>query len=905
MILKRVESAEQKNNKSRPANSPAIGDGQAAGALAAIVESSDDAIICEDLAGNITAWNPAAEKTFGYSASEMIGKPILRIVPKELRAQEDQILDRLRKGGCIRHRKIVHVGKGGRCVDVSLSAAPIRDAAGAVTGASQIMHDITGQKRAAEPLAESENARHQNAELLRIFIEIAPACLAMFDRNMRYIAASRRWQREYCPNEPDLIGKSHYEEWPDMPQRWKDAHTRGLAGEVVTSDEDQYVGRDGVTRWSQWEVYPWRTTDNTVGGIVVVTQNITSLKQAEEHFQRLAAEADQQRRFYDTILSNTPDMVCVFGLDHRFTYANAALLDLWGKTREQAVGKTCLELDYPPWQAAMHDREIDQVIATKRLIRGEVPFSGTHGRRYYDYIFAPVLGPDGNVEAIAGTARDVTDRKLFEESLKHSEWRFRALVTTTSDVIYSMSPDWSEMRSLRGGGFLAEMDGPTRAWLDKYIPKQDQTHVMKSIREAVRRKSNFELEHRVIRADGTIGWTLSRATPLLDSKGDVIEWSGAARDVTERKRAEDALRESEAVLSTVANEAQAGLAMVDKDRSYLFVNQTYADIIGLPEVEIVGRRVPDVIGNLYDQVTPHLDRALAGKRTRYELRVPRHGKTGEERYYEVVYQPRLTNPQAAYVIAVLSDITHRKKVEQTLERLVAQRTASLTEMVGELEAFSYTIAHDMRAPLRAMQNFSAILEEEHASQLDEEGRDLVKRISNSANRLDRLIQDVLNYSKIVRADLHLEPVNMQELIEEIIRSYPHLQAAQILLSPPFPPVLGNRAALTQVLSNLLGNAVKFVAPGVRPEIHIRAEAIPDTGVRYWFEDNGIGIDPATVKRLFQMFQRGLPAGPYEGTGMGLAIVRKAVERMCGRVGVESQPGVGSRFWFELKAAPPT
>ena len=133
---------------------------------------------------------------------------------------------------------------------------------------------------------------------------------------------------------------------------------------------------------------------------------------------KLANIQQQQSRFYDTILSNTPDLIYVFDRDHRFTYANNALLTMWGRTWDEAIGKNCLELGYEPWHAAMHDREIDQVIATKRPIRGEVPFSGTHGRRIYEYIFVPVINASGDVEAIAGTTRDVTERKQQEQLLR-------------------------------------------------------------------------------------------------------------------------------------------------------------------------------------------------------------------------------------------------------------------------------------------------------------------------------------------------------------------------------------------------------------------------------------------------------------------------------------------------------
>jgi signal transduction histidine kinase len=174
----------------------------------------------------------------------------------------------------------------------------------------------------------------------------------------------------------------------------------------------------------------------------------------------------------------------------------------------------------------------------------------------------------------------------------------------------------------------------------------------------------------------------------------------------------------------------------------------------------------------------------------------------------------------------------------------------------------------------------------------------------SAARLDLLITDVLNYSRIVRQDLKIEPVDVENLLLEIIHSYPNLQPpkADIHICASLPALWGNAAALTQVFSNLLGNAVKFVPVGTLPRVEIRVEREKEW-VRLWFEDNGIGIEKNAQERIFHMFQRLNRQDLYEGTGIGLAIVRKAMERMGGRVGVESEPGKGSRFWIELKRAP--
>jgi PAS domain S-box-containing protein len=178
---------------------------------------------------------------------------------------------------------------------------------------------------------------------------------------------------------------------------------------------------DGSLGWTLSRAVPILDAEGQIVEWFGTARDITDRKRGEETLARITAASEQQRRLYETILSNTPDLVYVFDRHHRFTYANQALLTTWGKTSDEAIGKNCLELGYEPWHAAMHDREIDHVIATRQPIRGEVPFTGTQGRRFYDYIFVPVFGIDGEVEAIAGTTRDVTDRKRSEDALRQSQ----------------------------------------------------------------------------------------------------------------------------------------------------------------------------------------------------------------------------------------------------------------------------------------------------------------------------------------------------------------------------------------------------------------------------------------------------------------------------------------------------
>lgn len=245
----------------------------------------------------------------------------------------------------------------------------------------------------------------------------------------------------------------------------------------------------------------------------------------------------------------------------------------------------------------------------------------------------------------------------------------------------------------------------------------------------------------------------------------------------------------------------------------------------------------------------------------------------------------------------------RDLLEQ-LEEKVRERTARLEATISELEAFSYSMSHDLRAPLRAMRGYSEVLLLDYSSQLAPDGKEYLKKILTASERLDRLVQDVLRYSRCARETIDFEPVDLEPLISAVTSEYPALRPphAEITMARPLAKVYGHEASLSQVISNLLANAVKFVRAGETPTIKVWTEN-GGAHVRVFFKDNGIGIAPENQKKIFKMFERLTAARAYEGTGIGLAIVAKAVERMEGKVGVDSVVGEGSTFWIELKACP--
>jgi PAS domain S-box-containing protein len=397
-------------------------------------------------------------------------------------------------------------------------------------------------------------------------------------------------------------------------------------------------------------------------------------------------------------------------------------------------------------------------------------------------------------------------------------------------------------------------------------------------------------------------------------------------DITERVESRAVMRASEIRYRRLFEAARDGILIVDPDtRKITDANPFMTELLGYPHRELLGKELWE-IGLLKDEEASRgAFQELQKKHfIRYED-LPLQNKQGARREVEFVSNRYQENGHEV-IQCNIRDITERKRVEHALreaknsldnqaaglEREVAQRTVQLQETVGELQAFSYSMSHDMRAPLRAMQGFAQRLLDDYGSKLDEEGTHHLQRIMRSAIRLDHLIQDVLTYSKIVHAQPPCEPVDLDKLVRDLSESYADGQPpqAEIQIEGTLPKVLGSEAFLMQCVSNLLSNAVKFVSPGTTPRVRIwvveanlteeNKKAISSSpSVRIFIQDNGIGIAPENHARIFRMFERIHPASAYDGTGIGLTIVRKAVERMGAQVGFESQLGEGSTFWIQL------
>src|ERR1051326_5833779 len=437
-------------------------------------------------------------------------------------------------------------------------------------------------------------------------------------------------------------------------------------------------------------------------------------------------------------------------------------------------------------------------------------------------------------------------------------------------------------------------------------------------RTAKPNKEVVELRARLAMAEETL-------TAIRNGEIDALVVAGSDGDqVFTLKGAERPYR----LLMEAMNE---GAAIVQPDGTILYCNRKFADMAGRQLDRMMGASLIDLIAASQRQYLRTWLKTVPsdGVKAEFDLSSDNNGITLPVQFS----LSRLEVDNVVAVAVVATEFTERKTSErmllaqneelerrvaertkdlkdanaklqqveaqirlraQDLEKEVAERTGELRESVSSLEQFCYTIAHDLRAPLRTMHGFSDALLNE--CPLNETGQEYARRIAAAAARMDLLIRDLLAYGRMNSTNLEAFPVNPAGLLEDVIRGFGRDDVV-FHIEKPIPRVQANPTGLKQVFENLIANAIKFVAPGVVPKIRFFAEPREDR-VRIFIKDNGIGIDEKFHQRIFRVFER-LNPSQYPGTGIGLAIVQRGVERMGGRAGVESQPGHGSCFWIEL------
>jgi PAS domain S-box-containing protein len=498
--------------------------------LASIVATSDDAIVGKNLNGIITTWNGGAERIFGYSAAEAIGKNIALIIPADRMEEEVSILARVRSGIRVDHFQTVRRHKDGSLLDISVTVSPLKNAAGQVVGASKVARDITKQKQAESALRESE-------ERFRAIVETTPECVKLVAADGTVVHMNGSGLRMVgAATADEVIGTCVYDLIaPEHRQKFREFNERVCQGERLALEYD-VVDMNGGRHHMETHAVPLRSRDGSISQLAV-TRDVTQRKSSDSAMK-------QQRERFDlmTKASQVGFWFCDLPFD-KLIWDARVKEHFWLAEDAEVTIETFYERMHP------EDREptrlaIEESIAQDTQYDIEYRTLSPDGRqKWIRAIGRTFYGTAGVPARFDGLTMDITERKTAADALRESEERLRAFVNASTYVVYRISADWREMRQLEGFNLALGAEQLGTDWLSKYIHPEDQARVAQKVQEAIRNKSTFELEHRVLRADGSTGWTLSRAVPRFDQNGKIIEWFGAASDVSARREAEENYRE--------------------------------------------------------------------------------------------------------------------------------------------------------------------------------------------------------------------------------------------------------------------------------------------------------------------------------------------------------------------------
>lgn len=676
-----------------------------------------------------------------------------------------------------------------------------------------------------------------------------------------------------------------------------------ITGVIDTVSVRDREVRDKEGRWYSVRVRPYMTLDNKIDGAVLMLVDIDALKRSEQ-------EIEASRDYAEAILRTARDPVVILRPDLRVNTANEAFYKKFITAPEQTEGRSIFELADGAWQIPKLRTLLEDILPRNSFFND---FEVSHdfpgiGHRIMVLDARPLRAKEGPQPMILLGIEDVTELRTSQEAVQ-----LAAIVQTTEDAIWTQTCEgiitsWNPGAERMFGYIAKEIVGTN---ISALIPP---THAdeWQLIQEKFSREERITgLESERLRKDGSLAQVSLSISPIRDRLGKLIGAAAIGRDITERMRREQKIAEQARLLGL----AHDAICVRDAKDRIIFWNRGAEELYGWSQDEVLGRVTHELLRTVFPHPLKEITAQLndAGWWSGELIHTRRDGVC---LYVNSLWTlDRDAEGRPAGVLENNNDITKRKQAEEALreandrlanqaaelERTVTERTEKLRETLSDLEGFSYSVAHDLRAPLRAMQSFSDILAKECSDQISVKGKDYIRRITTSAERMDKLIQDVLNYSRIVRSPFPPVQVDVERLLSGILESYEHLQPprAEILLEGHFPRVMANEALLTQCISNLLGNAVKFVAPGIVPRVRVWAET-RDSRVWLFFRDNGIGIEKEEHGKIFEIFQQ-LNQG-FEGTGVGLAIVKKATERMGASVGLESEPGNGSTFWLELTPA---
>ncbi|MGE5619513.1 MAG: PAS domain S-box protein [Sphingomonadaceae bacterium] len=749
-------------------------------------------------------------------------------------------------------------------------------------------------------LRRARSALRESEARFRRLTENAPDIIFRYDLRPRpqfsYISPASTRILGFSPEElyadPELALRSVREDDRAMFRRL-------LAGDFLS--QTVVIGhrhKEGHPVWLEVSTVPIHDASGDLVGIEGVSRDVTERQLAEEGLR-------ETRNYLEKLFNYANAPIIVWDPDFKITRFNHAFERLTGHSADEVIGRK-LEILFPETSR----RESLAKIA--RTLSGE----------YWESVEIPILRKDGDVRlalwnsaniyagdgktllATIAQGQDITERKRAEEALRESEERYRLLVDGAKGyAIFMLDPQgrvasWGTGAE-RVNGYLAEevLGQPVSIF---YTVEDIEAGRPERELAAAAEEGRCEKQGWRVRRDGSRFWADTVTTALHDAEGRLRGYSSVTRDVTERKLAEEQLRK----LSRAVEQSPATVVITDTTGSIEYVNPRFTQLTGYtaeeafgqnPRILKSGETPPEEYKRLWDTIT-------AGGEWRGEFH---NRKKNGELYWEYasISPIRDGDGNITHFLAVKEDITERKRAEDEIRKLngdLTRRALELDAINRELESFSYSVSHDLRAPLRAIDGFSQALLDDYHDRLDEQGRHYLQRIRSASDRMDQLIDDMLSLARVTRSEMHREDVNLSAQAEaiaaELRRTQPERQVAFII--QPGVVAHGDARLLRVVLENLMENAWKFTSK--HPTARIEFGVAEEGGEKVYFvSDDGAGFDMAYADKLFGAFQRLHAQTEFPGTGIGLATVQRIVHRHGGRIWARGEVEKGAEFYFTL------
>ncbi|AYH43883.1 PAS domain S-box protein [Azoarcus sp. DN11] len=788
--------------------------------------------------------------------------------------------------------------------------------------------ELRVQQRTAS-LEEESRRLEQTAAALRVnegqmeaLLENTPAIIFMKDLEGRYLLVNRYFERVFNLRGEGIVGKTCAELFPpDVAERLREDDRHVLeAGAPVEVEE--VLQQEGEPRSYLAMKFPVRDADGRIYALCGIATDITERRRTRLELMRTLTvlQAILDSASYAIISTDTQGTILT---------VNHAAERMLGYSAAELVGRATPQIFHDAEEmaqrAAALSRELGKPVAagfevfTVRPQRDQLDEDEwTYVRK--DGVRVPVRlsitalrDAQGEITGYLGIASDITERKRAQQAMLEHERRFRAIFDQTFQFTGLLTPDGTVLEANQtaldfvGAERIDVVGRPfweTRWWR---ISQEVRDRLRLAIAEAAQGKFvRYEID--AFGANNTIRTLDFSLKPVYDEHGEVVLLIPEGRDITERKRAEEEAHAARARFAGILEIAADAIVSIDETQRITLFNKGAEQIFGYRADEVLGQPLDILLPERLRAV--HREHVAAFGRSEDVTRkmnargsVSGRHKDGTEFPAEAsISKLRLTGETV--FTATLRDITERKQAEAAIEHLnraLERRAAELEEVNRELESFSYSVSHDLRAPLRSIDGFSQVLLEDYSDRLDEEGRDSLRRVRAASQRMAQLIDDILTLSRLSRAEMRRERVDvsaMARAVADELREADPLREVEFVIADGVAAAADPRL-LRVVLENLLGNAWKYTAHHRRARIEFGTERRDDGAIAYFVRDDGAGFDMAYAGKLFGAFQRLHTAAEFPGTGVGLSSVQRIVHRHGGKVWAEAAVEAGATFRFTL------